>query len=1133
MVPPPVSDAVDPAIGAGDPDAALGVAVREALGERRPWVAVQTSFSALHGTVAPGRWAAALAAYAGGARAAGRDRRGANHPAHGAAVARSVRASAEALARFAREAGGGMVATLAPPVAPAAAVAEAEHDEAPWAALADVGDLAGLPACLEAWGHGRLAVGATVPLSAARGMPPALLLAPEVAGYRALCRLLSWHHEEPAAWAAWLAGDDGAVGERGGERCPPWAGVVALVQDPGWARRLAAVGAEVCWRLPGPPVPAGIAVDVPAVALPILTDLDGGGAGVARLMHLIQDRSEVRAQVEAVRARPAACTLAALPRLMDGVDDDAIARGHALARRCRFAPGRPGPDGQPPWQMPPSRWGDADAELRRLCALGLHDRYGGAEARAVRDRLAHELAVIARKGFASYILTVLALARGRRTCGRGSAASSLVCYVLGLTNVDPVKYRLVFERFLSDERRDPPDIDIDFPWDERDKVLQAAIDEYGRAHVAMVATHQRLHAAGALREAGRALGRGRAEITALRRRLRVRRRRGAGADDEDPEAGADDDEWGEVLAAAEGLEGMLRGSGLHCGGLVITPGPIREAVPIHPAAKTIGAQAVPAIAWEKDGAEAMGLVKIDLLGNRSLAVVRDVVADLKDEGIVIDLWRWAPDEDLLAHQLIARGRTIGCFYIESPAMRQLNDRAGAVDFDRLVLHSSIIRPAAYRWIGAYLERLHEFRATGVERDEWYPHPALRALLSESFGVISYQEDVMLAARDLAGFAVRDQDRLRKALGRSDTPQRLAGLAGAFHAGCAARSVAPEVATLVWDMILSFAGYSFCKAHSASYAMVSYACASLKAHWPAHFLARVIHNRGGFYALSAYVEEARRMGVRILGPCCAQGHGDTRAATARALRIGLDLVHGLRARTIACVLAERERRPFAGIHDLWRRCRLTTAELEVLLDAGALDALAPDVSAGQRRRLVALAVAAGHAPEADDDAERQTRWDFAADTVPDPVPAAGPEPSQGELDRRAWAALGCLPRAHPFAMWRLPARRLRVRDITPALDRQQVVLIAWVITRKQVEAVQEHGHDGRKLPEPDIRPMAFATLEDEDAVLESTWFPAVYRACAALIDCGLPLRIAGRVAVEYSVASLEVTAAAPAVAEGGE
>jgi DNA polymerase-3 subunit alpha/error-prone DNA polymerase len=750
MVPPDVSPAgatvaeVNAAAAAAavaatvDADAALGARVRAALGARRPWVAVQTSFSALHGTVAPARWAAALAAYAGGERADGRDRRGANHPAHGAAVARSVRASAEALALLAQ----GATPQPSPPP-PAPAPPEPAESEAPWAAIADVGDLAGVPACLESWGHGRMAVGATMPLYSTRGMPPALLLAPAVPGYRALCRLLSWHHEEPEAWAAWLEGDDDAVGVRGGERCPPWAGVVALVQDAGWARRLAGLGAEVHWRLPGPPPPAGC--DLPTVAVPILTDLDGGGAPVARLMHLIQDRSQVRAQVEAVRARPSACTLADLPRLLDGSDDaaisdEAIARGHALARRCTFAPGRPGPDGQPPWQMPPSRWGDADGELGRLSRQGLHQRYGGAEKPAVRRRLEYELAVIKRKRFATYILTVLVLAQGRRTCGRGSGASSLVCYVLGMTNVDPVKYGLVFERFLSDERRDPPDIDIDFPWDERDAVLQAALDQYGRAHVAMVATHQRLHAAGALREAGRVLGRGREEITALRQRLRVRRRQGGGGgggdsgEDEDPAAAADAREWGEVLAAAEGMEGMLRGSGLHCGGLVITPGPIREYVPIHSAAKTIGAQAVPAIAWEKDGAEAMGLVKIDLLGNRSLAVVRDVIGDLKKEGLTIDEWRWAPDDDLLAQQLIAQGRTIGCFYIESPAMRQLNDRAGEIDFDRLVLHSSIIRPAAAGWIATYLERLHDFRAHGINREEWYPHPALRALLSESFGV---------------------------------------------------------------------------------------------------------------------------------------------------------------------------------------------------------------------------------------------------------------------------------------------------------------------------------------------------------------------------------------------------------------
>ncbi len=251
--------------------------------------------------------------------------------------------------------------------------------------------------------------------------------------------------------------------------------------------------------------------------------------------------------------------------------------------------------------------------------------------------------------------------------------------------------------------------------------------------------------------------------------------------------------------------------------------------------------------------------------------MRDVLADLREDGINVDEWRWAPDDDLLARKLVREGQTMGCFYIESPAMRLLNAKCGDVDFDRLVLNSSIVRPAAHHWINVYLKRLHEFRKTAKHDPAWYPHPALGALLSEGFGILAYQEDVMLVARDMAGFDQRAQDKLRKALGRSDTPQRLAHLARRLlrRVQGPRRDGGGDAHGVVHDRLASPAT-RFCKAHSASYAMVSYACAALKAHNPAHFLARVLHNEGGFYSRTAYVEEARRIGVAILPPCRRPG-----------------------------------------------------------------------------------------------------------------------------------------------------------------------------------------------------------------------------------------------------------------------
>ena len=429
-------------------------------------------------------------------------------------------------------------------------------------------------------------------------------------------------------------------------------------------------------------------------------------------------------------------------------------------------------------------------------------------------------------------------------------------------------------------------------------------------------------------------------------------------------------------------------------------------------------------------------------------------------------------------------------------MRLLNAKAGETDFERLTLHSSIIRPAANSWINTYLERFTEFRRTGQQRDEWYPHPALRALLSDSFGVLSYQEDLMLISRDLAGFGIKQQNSLRKALGRSDTPQRLAALAGGFFSGCAERGVSPEVSDLVWTMIVSFAGYSFTKAHSASYVKVSFQAACLKVHNPAHFMARVISNGGGFYGPCAYVEEARRWKVEIQSPCVVSGTWDTKRTTHHSFRLGFQLVHGLRQGTVARILRERERAAFIGLCDFWRRSRASMTEMHALLWAGAFDDLLSAHTPAGRFWLVEQAV---QQPRGQGDEEPdQLEFDFAADIRSDPIPPRDLAPiAQRALDRHAWQALAVLPRAHPFALWDLPTkRRWRCHDVRPDMQRRKLTLLVWVITSKQVLSTQMRGRDGKALEKPSVRPMAFVTLEDEGGIAESVWFPDIYHACGA-------------------------------------
>ena len=1070
---PPRSPLPLPATPAG-----VGAHLRAELATWRPALAIRTAFSPLEGARLPGDWGACLAAWDGD----------------------------------------GPVQRVL---------------------LADRDDVAGLPAALAAWGRGRVAVGATLRLGNSdegSADDDVVVLAPSAAAYARLCRLLSdrnasaepqaaskvgWWHPADAAFSA---GETPALpgrptfeaprAEPGCDACSgDWSGLVALVRTTALTRPLREQGAEVWWRsdlgCDRSPDPA-----LPSAALPLMDAIsaaDHAGAAVRRAVSARESR-----------VHTVAGTLTDLLAMRDAAvgHEDLIEAGKSLLARCVDVPGGI-------WHMPPSRYADAEVELARRAEAGVRRRYGSAPA-PVRERLEHELRVIAAKGFSGYILTVADLAAGRRTCGRGSGASSLVCYALGITNVDPVRYQLLFERFLNPARTDPPDLDVDFPWDERDAVLAAAIRTYGREHVAMVANHLYLRRWSALRTVARAFGRSDGETTAVRQQVRAHERYGSPLRLAEP--------WPGILEQSSHLIGLPHHQGLHCGGIVITPTPLRDLVPVHPAAKTIAfdddesgdddtpplREPVPAISWEKDGAEAMGLVKIDLLGNRSLAVVRDCVADLAEDGITIDEARWKPADDPITRKLVASGDTLGCFYIESPAMRQLQAKAASGDFDRLVVHSSIIRPAANRWIAEYLTRLHHHRTTGRHEDAWYPHPALRGLLSESFGILSYQEDVMLSAIRIAGFNDRQANALRKALGLWDTQARLTRFADDFRRGAESNGATPEAIATVWGMISSFAGYSFCKAHSASYAMVSFQCAYLKAHHPAHFLARVVANEGGFYGPAAYLEDARRRGIRILAPCVAASLWATRREGGDAIRCGLQLVPGFSPASGGRIVAERARRPFTGLSDLRRRCRLSAGQLSTLARSGALDALLP----GRHRAEVEwVATAVGLEPTAryrgveDDDGVTRI---FPLPEPVDPRPPTLPELSPRQTAWQQFQTLGFCPPGHPIWFADPPAARTRCRQITAALAKRRVAVLAWPITRKQVEA-HPKAKPGKTAGPPE--PMAFVTLEDETGLVETVWFPAAYRAYGPCLDRGVPVRIEGTVEVEFGVAAISVTRAA--------
>jgi error-prone DNA polymerase len=350
-------------------------------------------------------------------------------------------------------------------------------------------------------------------------------------------------------------------------------------------------------------------------------------------------------------------------------------------------------------------------------------------------------------------------------------------------------------------------------------------------------------------------------------------------------------------------------------------------VPVQRSAKGINI-----IQWEKDQTETAGLVKIDLLGNRSLAVIRDALAAIeRNTGKAIDYASLNPIDDPAALDLLSRGDTMGVFYVESPAMRQLQQKTGHGDFEHLVIHSSIIRPAANRYIQEYIRRLHGAPYQPI-------HPSLKELLAETYGILVYQEDVVRVAMALAGFSWAEADGLRKVISKK-SPEQLSDYRRRFVDGCRRRGIAEEVIKAVWDMFVSFSGYSFCKPHSASYALVSFKSAYLKTHYPAEFMAAVISNGGGYYSTLAYISEARRMGIAVLGPDINESDWNY-LGEGKTIRMGLQQLRNIRKDILEAILSERNKNgPYTTLEDFLRRVELTSTDGAILVKSGSLDSLA--------------------------------------------------------------------------------------------------------------------------------------------------------------------------------------------------
>ena len=729
----------------------------------------------------------------------------------------------------------------------------------------------------------------------------------------------------------------------------------------------------------------------------------------------------------------------------------------------------------------------SNARLRKLVDKGARERYGTISDE-VRQRIDYELELITQKGFAPYFLVVRDIVQQTKsTIGRGSAAASVVSYCLYITQVDPILFNLQFERFIHPERESMPDIDVDFPWDERDDIIDYVFKKHGNKRTAMVASQVFLRPRSAIREVAKVYGLSNEEINAITKRIGYQWRTRSDLVNwvkTDPRfANAHlDDTLLEVIAQSQKIVGTFRNPSVHPGGIVIVPDEIRKYVPVLTAPK-----GVQITEWEKDQVEDSGLLKIDLLGNRSLAVVRDTIKQInlyypkKTRSDYIDYHRIQPIGDPKTEALMQAGRTMGVFYIESPATRQLLAKSGVVDFEHVVIYSSIIRPAANRFTNLMLERIHgqEWKSLHTDLD----------FLNESYGIMVYEEQVSLAARALAGFGYAKSDALRKTMSRDSLNRLIPSWKKKFYAGARKRGYDKELVDKVWDMIASFVGYSFCKPHSASYAMLSFTCAYLKAHYPAEFLASVISNQGGFYSTYAYLSEARRFGITILPPHINRSFREFRGRK-RQIRMGFMVINKLQDKAIEALLDERKAGDFTDLEDFMTRVDLDLSDAMAFTNSGCFTNLEPQLT----HKEIAYRIANFYLSD--------------GSGRPVTAPVKG-NPTSAEKRRLEIESFGFPISCHPLAEYDLflKGKVKKARDI-PKYVGHSIRLAGVYITRK-VTSTRRHD------------PMEFLTLEDETDIYECVLFPEAYREFGDLLNWERLFLLRGKVEEAFGVYTITI------------
>jgi DNA polymerase-3 subunit alpha len=664
--------------------------------------------------------------------------------------------------------------------------------------------------------------------------------------------------------------------------------------------------------------------------------------------------------------------------------------------------------------------------LQKLALDGLQYRFGSSN-RQASERVQKELQIIDKLGFNAYFLITwdlirYAQSRGFYYVGRGSGANSIVAYCLQITDVNPIELDLYFERFLNPHRTSPPDFDIDFSWQDRDEMIDYVFKRYGKDHVALLGMYSTFQYNATLRELAKVFGLPKGEVDAIAA---------------NPHATLQDDKIQRLIRLYGGLlENFPNYSSIHPGGMLISEKPIYQYTALELPPKGFATTQIDMFVAEK-----VGLHKLDILSQRGLGHIKEAIRLVRqNRNISVDIHdveglKKNPD---VAGQ-IRKGDTIGCFYIESPAMRQLLKKLRCDNYITLVAASSIIRPGVAQsgMMREYIYRFHH-----PDKFE-YLHPKMKELLEETYGVMVYQEDVIKVAHHFAGLDMGEADVLRRAMsGKYRGRKEFERIRDRFFANCKDLGHSDELSREVWRQIESFGGYSFSKAHSASFAVESYQSLYLKTLFPMEFMVAVINNFGGFYSTELYFHELRRSGAHVHAPCI---NNSDELTSIRGSDVYIGLVHlkGLESDTKATLLQERGRKgPFVDLEDLMERAGIGAEQLNLLIRVGALRFTGKNKKellwqANFLHKRVKKLVAASEPL-------------FAAEHTPFRLPALHHSPLEDALDEIE--ILG-FPLCDPFTLVDMDTAHFTKAQQLPACIGSGVELLVYYVTQKPVRTIK--------------------------------------------------------------------------------